>query len=242
MNTTDRRVRETFVELADTLVDDYDVIGLLDLLAHRVVELLDVTACGVVLVDHHGTLNLVAASTEEARLLELSELQNDEGPCLDAYRTGAPVSEEDLAADGDDRWPRFAPAAREAGFTSVHALPLRLREVVIGAMNLFGTATGRLDGESLALGQAMADVATIGILHERAVRQYESVAGQLQSALDSRIVIEQAKGVLAERLTISVDDAFTVLRAHARSTNRKLRAVAEDVVAGSITELGPAGR
>lgn len=241
MNVIDRRVRETFVELADTLVDDYDVIGFLDLLAHRVVELLDVTACGVVLADHHGTLSLVAASTEEARLLELSELQNDEGPCLDSYRTGAPVSEQDLEAAGDTRWPRFAPAARDAGFASVYALPMRLRELGVGAMNLFGTAPGRLDAESLALGQAMADVATIGILHERAVRQYETVAGQLQSALDSRISIEQAKGVIAERLAVTVDDAFGLLRTHARSTNSKLRDVAEGVVSGTITDLGGAG-
>lgn len=237
MTTTDRRVRETFVELADTLVDDYDVIGFLDLLARRVVELLEIAACGVVLVDHHGTLNLVAASSEETRLLELSQLQNSEGPCLDAYRTGAPVSVEDLAAD-DDRWPRFAPVARMHGFAAVHALPMRLRETVIGAMNLFGTRPGRLAADSLALGQAMADVATIGILHERTARQHEIVAGQLQAALDSRILVEQAKGVVAERLGISMDDAFALLRDRARSTSRKLRDVAAEVVSGEVTELG----
>lgn len=240
MSITDRRVRETFVELADTLVDDYDVIGFLDLLAHRVVDLLGVAACGVVLIDHHGTLNLVAASTEETRLLELSQLQNDEGPCLDSYRTGVPVSEEDLGGHGDARWPRFAPVARAAGFSSVHALPMRLREAIVGAVNLFGSAPDRLDVESLSLAQAMADVATIGILHERTVRQHETIAGQLQAALDSRIFIEQAKGVLAERLSVGVDDAFGLLRDHARSTNRKLREVAEGVVAGTIADLGGA--
>lgn len=239
MSITDRRVRETFVELADTLVDDYDVLGFLDLLARRVVELLDVDACGVVLADHHGTLNLVAASSEETRLLELSQLQNSEGPCLDAFHTGRTVSQDDLAA-GDERWPRFAPAAREAGFAAAHALPMRLREVVIGAMNLFAGVPGSLADESLALGQAMADVATIGILHERIVRQHEVVAGQLQSALDSRILVEQAKGVLAERLSISVDEAFALLRRHSRSTNSKLRDVAAAVVDGTITGLGPA--
>ncbi|WP_116953441.1 ANTAR domain-containing protein [Jiangella endophytica] len=240
MSTTDRRVRETFVELADTLVDDYDVLGFLDLLADRVVELLDVDACGVVLVDHHGTLNLVAASTEETRLLELSQLQNSEGPCLDAFRTGRAMSLDDLSVDGDGRWPQFAPAARDAGFAAVHALPMRLREAVIGAMNLFSTRTGRLADESLALGQAMADVATIGILHERTIKHQEVVVGQLQSALDSRILVEQAKGVLAERLAISVDDAFALLRGHARSTNSKLREVAGAVVDGTITQLGHA--
>ncbi|RIQ30891.1 GAF and ANTAR domain-containing protein [Jiangella rhizosphaerae] len=237
MSTTDRRVRETFVELADTLVDDYDVLGFLDLLAHRVVELLDVDACGVVLADHHGTLNLVAASSEETRLLELSQLQNSEGPCLDAFRTGRPVSMDDLTTGGDQRWPRFAPAARGAGYAAVHALPMRLREVVIGAMNVFGRAPGSLGSESLALGQAMADVATIGILHERTTRQHEEVAGQLQAALDSRILVEQAKGVLAERLSVSVDDAFALLRAHARSTNSKLRDIAAAVVDGTLTDV-----
>lgn len=236
MSTTDRRVRETFVELADTLVDDYDVLGFLDVLAHRVVELLDVDACGVVLADHHGTLSLVAASTEETRMLELSQLQNAEGPCLDAFHNGRPVSMEDLRA-GDERWPRFAPAAREAGFLAVHALPMRLREVVVGAMNLFAAAPGGLPADSMALGQAMADVATIGILHERTVRQQGAVVGQLQAALDSRILVEQAKGVLAERLSVSVDDAFALLRGHARSSNSKLRDVAAAVVDGAITEL-----
>lgn len=241
MSSTDRRVRETFVELADTLVDDYDVLGFLDLLAHRVVELLDVDACGVVLADHRGTLNLVAASSEETRMLELSQLQNSEGPGLDAFRAGLPVTFDDLAAGGDERWPRFAPAARSAGFAAVHALPMRLREMVVGAMNMFGRAPGSLAGESLALGQALADVATIGILHERGARHHEVVAGQLQSALDSRILVEQAKGVLAERLSVSVDDAFALLRGHARSTNSKLRDVAADVVDGTITDLGSAG-
>ncbi|TDD68198.1 ANTAR domain-containing protein [Jiangella aurantiaca] len=237
MSTTDRRVRETFVELADTLVDDYDVLGFLDLLAHRVVELIDVDACGVVLIDHHGTLNLVAASSEETRMLELSQLQNSEGPCLDTFGTGRRVSMVDLVAGGDERWPRFAPAARGAGFAAVYALPMRLRDAVLGAMNLFGREPGPLADESLALGQALADVATIGILHERTARQHEVVAGQLQSALDSRILVEQAKGVLAERLSISVDDAFALLRGHARSTNSKLRDVAAAVVDGTITDV-----
>ncbi|WP_053205531.1 GAF and ANTAR domain-containing protein [Jiangella muralis] len=231
MTTTDRQVREAFVELADTLVDDYDVIDFLDVLAQRVVKLLNVTACGIVLVDHHATLNLVAASAEQTRLLELFQLQNSEGPCLECYQTGVAVHSADLRAD-DERWPRFAPAARASGYAAVHALPMRLRDKVVGAMNLFDETGGALDEEVLALAQALADVATIGILHERTVRRHEAVTEQLQAALNSRIMIEQAKGVLAERLAVSMDDAFAIMRDHARSTNRKLRDVAAAVVDG----------
>jgi GAF domain-containing protein len=231
MTITDRQVRETFVELADTLVDDYDVIDFLDILAVRVVDLLDVAACGLVLVDHHGTLNLVAASSDESRLLELFQLQSAEGPCLDCYRTGAPVTVADVRAD--DRWPQFTAAARATGYVAVHALPMRLRDTVIGAMNLFGAMPGSLDDEALHLAQAFADVATIGILHERTLRQYEAVTEQLQGALNTRILIEQAKGVLAERLSVSMDDAFALMRDQARSSNRKLRDVATTVISGS---------
>ncbi|TDE03136.1 ANTAR domain-containing protein [Jiangella asiatica] len=203
------------------------------MLAPRVVDLLGITACGVALVDHHGTLSVVAASSEKTRLLELFQIQSSEGPSLDCYRTGLPVHEPDLPS-AVERWPNFAPAARDAGFSAVHALPLRLRDTVIGTMNLFGSAADALEGEAVALAQAFADVATIGILHERTVREYELVAEQLQSALNSRILIEQAKGVLAERLSLSVDEAFAWLRDNARRHNRKLHDVAAAVVDGSV--------
>jgi hypothetical protein len=233
MSTTDRRVRDAFVELADTLVADYDVIDFLDTLALRTVDLLDVTACGLLLVDHHQILNLVAASSEQTRLLELFQLQNSEGPCLECYTSGAPVQCPDLTEVGQ-RWPLFAPAAVDTGYLAVQALPMRLRDTTIGALNLFSDVSGALDPEAVAIGQALADVATIGILHERALRRQEEIAGQLQSALNSRILIEQAKGVLAERLGISVDNAFTSLRDYARSGNRKLRDVALAVIDGSL--------
>lgn len=234
----DRRLRDTFVELADTLVADYDVIDFLNTLTQRVVELLDLTACGVLLADHLGTLNVLAASTEQARLLELFELQNSQGPCLDAYRGGERVLCLDLA-DADSRWPLFAPAARDAGFAAVYALPLRLRQQVIGAVNLFDATTGGLVAEDVELAQSLADVATIGILHERVVRRQDEVTGQLQTALNSRILIEQAKGVVAERLRISVDEAFTVLRRHARNTNSKLTDVAAAVIDRSLQMTMP---
>lgn len=189
MTVTDRRVREAFVELTDTLVTDFDIIEYLERLAARCTGLLGVTACGVMVVDHHGTLNLVAASTEQARLLELSQLQNAEGPCLDTYRTGKPVQCSDLAS-ADVPWPAFSGAARAAGFAAVQALPMRLRDQVIGALNLFSIESGPLDADKVSLGQALADAATIGIVHQRALARSEIVAEQLQTALNSRITIE----------------------------------------------------
>jgi transcriptional regulator with GAF, ATPase, and Fis domain len=234
---TDRRVRDAFIELTDTLVTDFDIIEFLERLAARCTELLEVAACGVLLADHHGALNLVAASTEPARLLELTQLQNSEGPCLDAYLTGQPAQRADLS-DADPRWPAFCAAARAAGFGAVQALPMRLREQRLGALNLFGSEPGPIDADTVALAQALADAATIGIVHQRALARSEVVAEQLQSALDSRIVIEQAKGFLADRLGTTVEDAFATLRRYARARNRKLTDVADDVV-NSRVELAP---
>jgi hypothetical protein len=233
MSTSDQQIRDTFIDLADTLVADYDVIEFLHTLALRTVELLDVTACGLLVVDHHDFLNMVAASSEQTRLLELFQLQNSEGPCLDSFNVREPVQCPDLS-QVVERWPRFAPRAIEVGFAAVHALPMRLRDTTIGAMNLFSDSAGALAPEAIALGQALADVATIGILHERALRRQEDVVAQLQGALNSRVMIEQAKGVLAERLGISVDEAFGLIRAHSRERNQKLRDVAADVVNGTL--------
>ena len=230
--TRERQLVETFVEVADTLVDDFDVIDFLHTLAGRCVQLLDVDAAGIMLIDQRGHLYATAASTENARLLELFELQTDTGPCVDCCRSGSPVVNVDLDADAE-RWPRFAEAARDSGFVAVHALPLRLRETVIGALNLFGADSRILTEDDVRAGQALADVATIGILAQRSLHQAELLAAQLQSALNSRIVIEQAKGVLSERRGISVDEAFTLLREHARTHNRRLSDVALDVAEGS---------
>ncbi len=227
----EQRLAETFVELADTLVDDFDVIDFLQVLASRCVELLDVAAVGIMLADQGGSLVTVAASDERARLLELFEIQNDEGPCRDCYRLGAAVVNVDL--DGArERWPRFAPQAIAGGFRSANALPLRLRSQVVGSLNLFDAGTGLGDAE-LRMAQALADAATIGILQQRTIRRGEVVAGQLQQAVTSRVVIEQAKGVLAERLQVSPDEAFEVLRSAARSRNRLLSDLARDVASGS---------
>ncbi|TDP96205.1 GAF domain-containing protein [Labedaea rhizosphaerae] len=217
------------MELADTLVADFDIIDFLETLAERVVELLDVAACGLLLVDQHGALNLVAASTEQTRMLELFQVQTAEGPCVECFRTGQPIDVPDLAV-ADTRWPVFAPAARAAGYRAVHALPMQLRSDTIGALNLFSETGSVLSADARQLGQTMANAATIAILHQRAIRHMELVADQLQTALNSRIVIEQAKGVLAERHGVDVDEAFVLLRSHARHHRYKLSDLAMAVI------------
>lgn len=228
----EQRLADTFVELADTLVDDFDVIEFLQVLAARCVELLEVAAAGIMLAGQGGSLVTVAASDEGARLLELFEVETDEGPCRDCYRLGVAVVNVDLEG-ARERWPRFAPQAISSGFRSANALPLRLRSQVVGSLNLFHAGTGGLGAAELRMAQALADAATIGIVHQRIVRQSETVAGQLQLALDSRIVIEQAKGILAERLHVSLSDAFELLRGAARSRNRLLSELAREFVAGA---------
>ena len=228
---------ETFVELTDTMVADFDVIDFLHVLTDRSVQLLDVSAAGLLLADPRGELRVVAASSEAARLLELFQLQNQEGPCLDCYRTGRPVQATDLAAEAR-RWPRFAAAAQRAGFTAVQALPMRLREQVIGALNLFRADAGAFAPGDVRVGQALADVATISLLHERNVRLSDTLNEQLQTALNSRVVIEQAKGKLAERLGLDMDQAFSLLRDFARARNLRLSDLAQAVIDGSQTLTG----
>lgn len=232
--TREENLVDAFVELADTLVDDFDVIDFLHTLAKRCVELLEVEAAGLMLVDPHGTLHASAASSENARLLELFELQADAGPCLDAYRTGAAVVNAGLE-DNRERWPRFAEAAQATGFVAVHALPLRVRTTVIGALNLFCTRLDVLSDRDIRTGQGLADVATVSILAHRSLQQAEVLATQLQNALTSRVAIEQAKGILAERLQITPDAAFGLLRAHARNRNLGLSDLARQVIDGSST-------
>jgi GAF domain-containing protein len=231
------QLADVFVEMADTLVDDFDVIDFLHVLTERCVQLLGVSAAGLLVTDGRDTLQLVAASSERTRLLELFQLQTDQGPCVDCFHTGLPVSVTDLPSAG--RWPRFTAAAAEVGFAAVHALPMRLRAEVIGALNFFDTEPGALDEDKLRIGQALADVATIGLLQHRAIRRRDVVTEQLQTALNSRVLIEQAKGVLAERLHLDVADAFTMLRNGARSNNRRLSELAQDIVDGSA-QIPPA--
>lgn len=224
---------KTFVELADTLVDEFDIIDLLTMLADRCVALLGADAAGILVTDHDDTLHLVAASSAEVRLLELFQLQNDEGPCLDCFSTGQPVTA-DLRTS--QRWPKLVSGAIAAGFTTVHALPMRLRDRTIGTLNIFGGDGALISQGDQEVAQALADAATIAILHEQAAREAKVVTGQLQTALNSRIAIEQAKGVLAERAQVSMDEAFSRLRRYARSRNRRLGLVASSVVAGTLAD------
>jgi GAF domain-containing protein len=219
----------TLVELADTLVADFDVIELLTLLTDGCVDVLDVAAAGIMLVAPEGDLRVMASSSEAMRVLELFELQSQEGPCLDSYRTGAPVLNQDLST-ADPRWPRFASEAIAAGFRSVHALPMRLRGTVIGALNLFHVEPGEMRTADMSAAQAMADVATIAILQHRATIEAQVLNDQLNHALQSRVVIEQAKGMLAERTSVDLEQAFVRLRTHARNHNLRLVDVAQDVI------------
>jgi hypothetical protein len=219
------RLAEVFVEVADTLVDEFDLVEFLHMVTGQVTSLVDVAAAGLLLADHEGRLQVMAASDEKAKLLELFQLQAQEGPCLDAFRTGVAVMTDDL--DGArSTWPLFSPRALAAGFGSVYAFPLRLRTERLGALNLFGTGVGTVAPADIGIVQALADVATIGLLQERAIRRGEVLTEQLQGALNSRIVIEQAKGGLAQRLGITVDEAFDLLRTHARRHHLKLGDVA----------------
>jgi len=229
----EQRIAEVFVELADTLVEEFDVIEFLQTLTERCVELVDTDAAGLMLDDQRGNLRVVAYTDESARLLELFELQKAEGPCLDCFATGQVIANVDLT-EARSRWPMFAEAALQSGFTYSHALPLRLRRQVVGALNLFTVERRALTDDHLAVAQGLADIATISLLHERALHDQVVLAEQLQTALHSRIVIEQAKGVLSARAGISVSEAFTRMRTHARRTGEQLTTVAEAVVTGSL--------
>jgi hypothetical protein len=226
----EQRLAAAFVALADAPVDDDNVHSVPTVLTERCVDLLDVRAAGVLLSDRGGRVDVAAATSEDARLLGLFELRADDGPCLDSYRTGQPVHVG--LTGGAGRWPRFASQARASGFRAVHALPLQHRRAVIGALILFSQESGEQLPTRAVLAQALADVAAIGILRERAVRSAEDLAAQLQTALDSRIVLEQAKGVIAERAGLAMDDAFAALRGAARRRQRRLSDLARDIVTG----------
>ncbi|RJQ75133.1 ANTAR domain-containing protein [Pseudonocardiaceae bacterium YIM PH 21723] len=228
---SDERLLDTIVELADTLIDDFEVMDFLHLLVDRCVELLDADAVGILLEDSGGRLQLVAASDEQVRLLELFLLQNDEGPCLDAFAYGVVVSHPDLST-AQARWPQFAPAAVLGGFAAVDAFPMRLRTDVIGVLSLFRAHPGELDPTVGRMTRALVDVATIGLLQERSIRSKEILTEQLQAALNSRVIIEQAKGLIAERFNLDMADAFTALRNYARRNGIKLGAYAHSIVTG----------
>jgi GAF domain-containing protein len=224
----------TLVQLSDTLVDDFDLIELLTLLSTGCVEILDVAAAGLMLASPGGDLRPLASSSDTMRVLEVFEQQWDEGPCPDCYRSGEPVVSTNLS-DDIDRWPLFTPRALEAGFRSVYALPMRVRGRTIGALNLFRYGEGELSAADVIVAQALADVATISIIQQRAAADAQALNEQLQHALNSRILIEQAKGILSQALGIDMASAFEQLREHARNSNLKLSVVAAAVVDRSLS-------
>lgn len=220
---------EAFVEIADTLIDDFDLVEFLATVTTRSAQISNSATAGLVLADPHGQLQFMTASEESVKLLELFQIQNREGPCLDCFTSGAPVVNTDLTLDLA-RWPLFAPRALSAGFRSVHAFPLRHRQSVIGALNLFSLTAGHLEPGDVRIIQALADVATIGLLQERAIRDQEILTEQLQGTLNSRVAIEQAKGAVARAHGIDVDAAFELLRDYARLHHHQLVDLAHAVV------------
>ena len=226
-------VAEAFVELVDALVGDFDVIDMLTVLTTRSVELLGAAAAGILLADTDETLRVIGSSNEQAHLLELLQVQNAEGPCLDSYRTGQVVSHRDLTAASP--WPLFAAVSVAQGYPSVCAVPLRLKESRIGCLNLFMSEAIDLPGSDVALAQALADVASITIVQNQSTRNSDAQKAQLQHALNSRIVIEQAKGMIAAHSGVGMDAAFTRLRLHARSNNLRLTDVATTLIDGSVS-------
>jgi hypothetical protein len=244
--TTGRRagtaeLAEVFVSLADTLVDDYDVVDLMGRLTATCVDYLGASAAGLMVVDLRGSVQVIASSSEQMHILEVLQVQSDEGPCRDCVRSGAVVTVPDLS-QAQDTWPRFATVASTAGFTASQALPLRLRSEALGALNLLFAGRPVLAGTELRIAQALADVATIGVLQQRAVHRGAVVAEQLQRALNSRVVIEQAKGMLAQHLGQDMDAAFTVLRTYSRNHNLRLTDLASALASGEVSPEEVSGR
>jgi GAF domain-containing protein len=230
----DIALARVFTRLADTLATDFDVIELAQQLVESAMALLPIDAAGIVVADLDGSFQVLASNSEQAHLLEVFQTETDRGPCMLAFHTGEAVVVEDLTVD-IERWPEFADRALEYGFRSVHALPLRMRVDRVGALNLLRFDVGPLSTHDVEIGQALANLATLGIMHRRITTQADVVNQQLQTALNTRMVIEQAKGVLSERGGVDMDHAFNLLRAHARSTRRRLADIARGVVDGADT-------
>ncbi|HEY5111094.1 MAG TPA: GAF and ANTAR domain-containing protein [Acidimicrobiales bacterium] len=230
----------TLVELADNLVDHYDVIDVLTVLSDRCVEAIDVDAAGVMLASPGGELQYVASSSETMRVLELFQVQANEGPCIDCFRDGHAIINHSLA-DSLDRWPNFTPRALAVGFQSVHCLPMRLRGRTIGALNLFRSLQGPLDDDDVAVAQGLADIATIAILQHRSSIDADTLNDQLSNALNSRIIIEQAKGIVSQSTSCDMHEAFSRLRTQARNHNEGLTDVAYRIVHGTllVADLDP---
>ncbi|WP_404432385.1 GAF and ANTAR domain-containing protein [Microbacterium lacus] len=233
MRTREDQLLQTMATLADSLVDDFDVVDLLQLLVEDSAHLFDAVAAGILLLSPSGHLEVIASTSDRSEFVELMQLRAGQGPCVEAVETGRVVSVEDLS-DVADRWPKFAADARESGFASLHAIPMRLRDSIIGSLNLFRDRIGKLNEPDAMAAKTLADIATISILQQRLVEESLLTQGQLQRALDSRVVIEQAKGYVAQRHELDMDAAFQLIRNHARSTQTRLSDIASDITAGRL--------
>lgn len=227
--TREEQIIATFVEFADTMLEDFDIVEFLHRLLERAVELLSCAEAGLLLANAEGALQVMASSSQRSEALELLQSESGTGPCIESYRGSRTVFSEDLEVDRK-RWPVFAEAALGSGIGSVHSIPMRVQGDTIGAFNLFRSQVGRIAPHDLPLGQGLADIAAVAILQERATRETRGVVQQLEHALDSRVLIEQAKGILAERAHASMDAAFLGIRAYSRSHNRRLIEVAGDII------------
>lgn len=215
-------------EFARTLVVHYEISEVLYQLADRTTELLGVAGAGVCLGEE-GHLRFVTGVNEATVRVEQAQERVQEGVCVEAFQTGKPVAVPDLALIGD-KWTDFRAEARSVGVSAVVGIPMRLDDEVLGAVNIYATEARQWSDDDIATAQVLADMATSYLVNASELEKSRRTAEQLQEALQSRIVIEQAKGVLSAERRIPIDEAFEALRAHARSHSANLRAVAEAVV------------
>lgn len=233
MSKREDQLLQTVGTLADSLVDNFDIVDLLQLLVDECASIFDATAAGILLVSPSGELEVIVSTSERSEFVGLMQVRAGQGPCVEAIQTGQVVSVEDLRHIAE-RWPKFAEDARKSGFSSLHAIPMRLRDSVIGSLNLFRDRVGELNPADATAAKTLADIATISILQQRIVEESVIAQGQLQRALDSRVLIEQAKGYIAQSHNLDMDSAFQRIRAHARSTQTRLSVVAADITAGRL--------
>ncbi|WP_159602755.1 GAF and ANTAR domain-containing protein [Agromyces humi] len=234
MSIREDQLLHTVGTLADSLVDDYDVVEVLQLLVDECTKIFDASAAGILLISPTGHLEVLVSTSERSEFVELMQLRAGEGPCIEAVATGKVVSVPDLRHIAS-RWPKFAADARQSGYSSLHAIPMRLRESTIGSLNLFRNTTGDLNDPDAAAARTLADIATISILQQRLIEESSVAQAQLQRALDTRVIIEQAKGYIAQSHGLDMEAAFALIRGHARSTQTRLSLVAEDITTGRLT-------
>lgn len=235
--TRESRLAAALLEAADTLTDGFDPAAHLRLVSGRCAELLAARAVGIMLVGAGGETLALGGGDRLAHVL--LEAQRDGGPCPESHRTGRPVPPASLhGPEVAARWPEFTPCALRHGIGTTFAVPLRRGDSLLGALNVFDVNHQSPGGSSASVGtaQAFADATALGLHNHRAHDGFRTLSGQLQHALTSRVRIEQAKGILAERRRTGVDEAFDVLRGYARRNRLPLDAVARSVVEQTLSD------